>query len=154
MRTLSLLLISALTLLAGDARPAVADDQAEIEHRLRTFLAGANERPVHETFWADDLIYTSSAGERFGKADILAGFDDAEAATEAGADAGADSPTRYGAEDVTVRVMEDLAVVTFRLTADLDGERIAEYFNTGVLRNDDGEWRAFTWQATRIPAVD
>ncbi len=149
MRMLPLLLIPALILLAGDARSAVADDQAELEHRLRTFLAGANERPAHESFWTDDLIYTSSAGERFGKADILSGFDDGEQAETV-----EPAPPSYGAEEVTVRVMDDLAVVTFRLTAYLDGERIGEYFNTGVFRNEDGDWKAFTWQATRIPDGD
>ncbi|MBY6204843.1 nuclear transport factor 2 family protein [Halomonas denitrificans] len=149
MRFFIVVLIAVLMALPAATRSAVADDQAELEHRLRTFLAGANERPAHESFWADDLIYTSSAGERFGKADILAGFDEKQPA-----DAFDPAPPAYGAEDVTVRVMEDIAVVTFRLTAHLDGERIGEYFNTGVFRNDDGEWKAFTWQATRIPDGD
>jgi len=59
---------------------------------------------------------------------------------------------RYGAEDITIRVMDTLAVLTFRLTAEQDGARVAEYFNTGVFRKDGDSWRAFTWQATRIPA--
>lgn len=135
--------IAALAVLPMATWSAVADEQAELERLLHSFLAGANERPVHETFWAEDLIYTSSAGERFGKAEILAGFDDAE-------EDGPYPPT-YGGEDVVVRVMGDLAVVTFRLTADENGERIAGYYNTGVFRKENGEWKAFTWQATRIP---
>ena len=142
----TLLRAMALAFTAQGAPAAVADDHAELERRLHAFLSGANERAVHETFWADDLIYTASSGERFGKAAILAGFDGAE---EEG------PPPSYGAEDVTVRVMDDVAVVTFRLTADEDGERVAEYFNTGVFRRAGDTWQAFTWQATRIPdAVD
>lgn len=127
---------------------AVADDHAELERLLLAFLAGANERTVHETFWADDLIYTSSSGERFGKAEILDGFDAGESQAPAG--------PSYGAEDVTVRVADNHAFMTFRLTADQDGERIAEYFNTGIFRRTRESWEAFTWQATRIPdhAVD
>ena len=32
------------------------------------------------------------------------------------------------------------------------GETTGEYFNTGVFRQRDGQWKAFTWQATRIPS--
>ncbi len=139
-------LLAAPVALLFAVAPVAADDRAELESLLRAFLAGANERAVHETFWADDLIYTSSSGERFGKAAILAGFEDA--------DDGDTNPPRYGAEDITVRVIDDLAVVTFRLTADRSGERVGEFFNTGVFRHDAGAWKAFAWQATRIPAPE
>lgn len=135
-----------LALAASAAFPAVADDHAELERVLHTFLTGANERSVHETFWADDLIYTSSSGERFGKAEILAGFE--------ATDAEGPYPPSYGAEDVTVRVMDDVAVITFRLSAEHDGELLAEYLNTGVFRRTGESWQAFTWQATRIPVGD
>lgn len=137
------LLATALALVAQGAPAAVADDHAELERLLHAFLAAANERPIHETFWAEDLIYTSSSGERFGKPEILAGFDEP--------DAEGPSPPSYGAEDVTVRVMDDLAVITFRLTADEAGKRVGEFFNTGVFRRAGDSWAAFTWQATRIP---
>ncbi len=136
-------LLIALIFIAPAADAAVADDHAELERLLHTFLEATNERPIHETFWAEDLIYTSSSGERFGKAEILAGFDEP--------DAEGSSPPSYGAEDVTVRVMDDVAVVTFRLTADEAGKRVGEFFNTGVFRRAGETWQAFTWQATRIP---
>lgn len=141
---LKLLTLFVLLMLAPlAAHSAVADEQAELERTLHAFLAGANEREVHETFWAEDLIYTGSSGARFGKAAILAGFDEVPETDEA-------VPT-YGGEDVTIRVYGELAVVTFRLTADQDGVRIGEYFNTGVFRKEGETWKAFTWQATRIP---
>jgi len=140
------LLLAALALLLTAIAPLAADQEAELEAALRAFLAGADQRSVHETFWAEDLIYSSSAGERFGKSDILAGFEQAPADSPAG--------PSYGAEDLTIRIFGDLAVATFRLTADDRGERIGEYFNTGVFRREAGRWKAFTWQATRIPEVE
>jgi len=139
------LVILGLTLLLPmSGMAAVADQHAELERRLHAFLVGVDDPMVHETFWADDLIYTSSSGARFGKVEIMAGFDSASSDQATG--------TRYSAEDITIRVMETLAVLTFRLTAEQDGARVAEYFNTGVFRKDGDSWRAFTWQATRIPA--
>lgn len=127
---------------------AVADEHAELERTLHAFLVGAsnNDSDVHAGFWAEDLIYTSGSGERFGKAEIMAGLASAADAPEAG--------PSYGAEEITIRVMDRLAVVTFRLRAeDADG-RVDEYFNTGVFRKEGDAWRAFTWQATRIPTVE
>ncbi|GAB5415809.1 MAG: hypothetical protein Cons2KO_34120 [Congregibacter sp.] len=139
-------LVFSLFVWLGAAHGASADvesDQADIEGLLRAFLAGTEQKSVHADFWADDLIYTSSAGERRGKSDILAGFDN-RSNTER-------MSQHYGAEDLTIRVMDDIAVITFRLTADRGDMRVGEYFNTGVFRRDGKRWRAFTWQATRIP---
>ena len=47
--------------------------------------------------------------------------------------------------------MDRIAIVTFRLTADDPEAGRSEYFNTGVFRREGETWRAFTWQATRIP---
>src|SRR5437660_1398367 len=43
-----------------------APDAAELTQLLKQFLAGAgrNDVAVHERFWADELIYTSSSGKR------------------------------------------------------------------------------------------
>ena len=104
---------------------------------------------MHERFWADDLIYTSSAGARFGKAEILAGLEDA-------ASTAATVTARYWAEDAQIMLFGDTAVVAFRLMAETRSEPGAEpvsaqYFNTGTFVRRDGEWRAVAWQATRIP---
>ena len=113
---------------------------------LDEFLAGAsiNDRATHEAFWDEDLIYTSSSGERFGKTAILAGLD-GNADTE-------DPLTQYSAGDVEVRDYGELAVVTFRLLAHQDDALIDQYFNTGVFRQGDQGWQAVTWHATRIPS--
>jgi len=119
----------------------------EIHELLDAFLAGAstNDIEMHDRFWAEDLVYTSSTGERRGKAETMAGL---RAAAPADAE---DLPT-YRGEDVNIRLFDDLAVVTFRLIAEMPDETIGEYFNTGVFARRDGQWRAFTWQATRIPS--
>ena len=69
------ILLSAIMLLsiACGLRAQTAPDAAELTKLLKDFLAGAgrNDAAMHERFWADDLIYTASAGRRKGKADIL-----------------------------------------------------------------------------------
>ena len=134
----ALMLLSALVL--PTAVPAAADDQAALARLLDRFLEGAsvNDADMHDRFWAEDLIYTSSSGRRFGKTELMAGVD----AVEAG--------PAYSAADVTIRVFDETAVVTFRLVARDAGEVMGEYFNTGVFRKRAGVWKAVTWQATRM----
>lgn len=122
------------------------DVAQELHDLLDRFLAGAstNDVEMHDRFWTEDLIYTSSAGQRFGKAEIMAGL------TEPPPD-DIDPPV-YSSENVAIRIFGDIAVITFRLVAaDPAGNRSAEFFNTGVFERRDGQWKAFTWQATRIP---
>jgi len=130
-----------------DAAMVSDDDVKNIAAMLHTFLAGAGDADVHERFWADDLVYTSSNGSRFGKSDIMANF-----ATEEADDA-EDGPTVvYTGEDVNVQVFGTMAVVTFRLVGTPgDGSTVSSYFNTGTFLKRDGEWRVVAWQATGIP---
>jgi hypothetical protein len=125
---------------------ADADPGARLVERLQAFLAGAsrNDAAVHERFWAEDLVYTSSSGERFGKTEIMQGLSDAPPGDPS------ERPS-YRGEDVDVRMLDGAAVVTFRLVAEMPGGSVQAYFNTGVFRRDNGQWRAFAWQATRIP---
>jgi hypothetical protein len=68
----------------------------------RTVLTG------HTTFWADDLVYTSSSGERFGKADIMSGFDETDK------EESAEPAVAYTGEGVKVQLFGTTAVVTFQ----------------------------------------
>ena len=140
------LLLAALSFvaLAGAHEDPVEN---EIHELLDAFLAGAstNDIEMHDRFWAEDLVYTGSNGQRRGKPETMAGL---TAATAADVE---NLPT-YRGEDVNIRVFDDLAVVTFKLVAETAGETTGEYFNTGVFRQRDGQWKAFTWQATRIPS--
>lgn len=116
---------------------------------LHEFLAASSEADTHARFWADDLIYTSSNGTRFGKADIMANFGESNAERDADEEPGA----VYTGEDVQVQVYGSTAIVAFRLVGTPgDGSAVQYYFNTGTFLKRDGEWRAVAWQATIIPA--
>lgn len=157
-RLVNLLTSPALALfLCLSITPLMAEDErcaCGVEAALDQFLAGAGngDPTVHDRFWAEDLIYTSSSGERFGKAEIMAGFEaNEEPATP-------DAAPIYSANDVEIRFEGHLALLTFTLLAETPGESestIQRYYNSGVLRNsaEDGEpphWQAMLWQATRI----
>ena len=145
------LLTTALTMALVALAPAHAaadDDRATLGDMLDTFLAGASvgDPAVHERFWADDLVYTSSSGSRTDKASILQGMRESAAARPE------TPPIVYTADQVDIRVYGDTAVVAFRLVATPTGDGdVQYYFNTGTFLKRDGDWRAVAWQATRIP---
>ncbi|MEE4331442.1 MAG: nuclear transport factor 2 family protein [Wenzhouxiangella sp.] len=141
MRTPTLFLAITLALVCAPIAAAAGNDAA-LESLIHEFLAAAsvNDRAMHERFWSEDLIYTSSSGERFGKQRILDGL--------ANAVPGAETPS-YHAEALTIQRIDEVAVVTFRLVAVGPGDDRARYFNTGVFRLENDQWRAFIWQATR-----
>jgi len=130
---------------AQETEATTADLLSEL---LDEFLVGAsiNDRQTHQDFWAEDLIYTSSSGERFGKAQIMSGLDSA-------APTDSDSP-RYSAAEVRIQDFGSTAVVTFRLLAHIHDELDGEYLNTGVFRSGTSGWQAVTWQATRASAQE
>ena len=135
------------------AAQEAAPDVAELKRLLAWFLDGAsrNDVAVHERFWAEELVYTRSAGVRTNKAEILADV-------RKGADP-AEPPTAYSAEDVSVQQYGDIAIVAFRLVGKAGGDspETLNFLNTGTLLKRNGEWRAIAWQATRMalaPAQD
>lgn len=124
---------------------AIASDVDEIKEMLHKFLAGVDSAEVHDAFWADDLIYTSSSGTRTNKAEIMAGFAGND-------DSGAEEPaTKYSAEDVDVRVYGTTAIVAFRLVARTLADNPEYYLNTGVFLRRDNQWQVVAWQATKVP---
>jgi len=58
---------------AFTAPAQTAPAAAELTKLLNVFLAGAshNDVAMQDRFWADDVIYTGSAGRRRGKAEIM-----------------------------------------------------------------------------------
>ncbi len=133
--------------LPGLAPAASPSDADELKQLVGEFLASAHLRSAHERFWADDLVYTSSSGLRFGKKEILEGF--------ANEETGEDSPPPivYTGEDVAVKLYGHAAVVTFKLvgTPVESSAAVNYYFNTGTFIRRDGAWKAVAWQATKIP---
>ena len=124
---------------------ADASDVDDLKALLHEFLANSDKLAAHERFWSEDLVYSSSAGLRFGKADIIEGFSGTEASDEPAA-------VVYSGEEVDVRLYDDMAVVAFKLVGTpADGSEALHYYNTGTFVKRDGEWRAVAWQATKIP---
>ena len=120
-------------------------DKQALTALLEDFLRGAsvNDAEMHDRFWAEELIYTSSNGTRFGKAEIMAGLAEGDDAADSG-----EAP-RYSAEAVTIQVFDDTAVITFELVAEQGDGQTERYFNSGVFRRAEIGWQAVVWQATR-----
>jgi hypothetical protein len=131
--------------LAMLAPTAFADDEDDLRDLLNDFLAGVSQAETHNRFWAEDLIYTSSAGTRTSKAEIMAGFGE-EIDDEPG--------PAYSAEDVRIQLYGTTAVVAFRLVASGGDTEVQQYLNTGTFVKRGGIWRAAAWQATKMPAPD
>jgi len=142
-------LILASTALAQTAAP----DAAELTKLLNDFLAGAsrNDPVVHERFWADDLIYTRSAGRRVNKAEIM---HDVRSAPAPKPD---DPQTVYTAEDIRIQQYGNTAIVAFRLvaTTEVDGaKQVQNLLNSGTFLKRDGKWQVVNWQSTRMPGTE
>lgn len=150
LRSVALMLLAAMLLCSTRVWAGEYQPEADIRQLLGEFLAGAsvNNVAMHDRFWHPDLIYTSSAGSRFGKAAIMQGLAGAET------DDAVATP-RYWAENVHMRQLGETVVLTFKLMAETtepgSGQaRQPQYFNTGVLVQNQSQWQAITWQATRI----
>ncbi len=127
-----------------------APDAPELTRLLNEFLAGAgrNDAAVHDRFWANDLIYTRSAGARINKEELMKGV--RSAAAKAG-----DPVTVYTAEDIKIQQYDNAAVVAFRLvsnTTKADGTKTTgNNLNTGTFIKRNGKWQVVAWQSTVVP---
>ncbi|WKV11059.1 nuclear transport factor 2 family protein [Marivirga harenae] len=120
-----------------------AEGDKQLEQMLHTFMDGAskNDSLIHANFWAEDLIYTSSNGTRFGKKQIMDGFKPNEQTqTE-------NSTTRYTAEDIIVQRYENMAIVAFKMKADSETS-VQYYLNSGTFLKRNGKWQVVNWHAT------
>lgn len=122
---------------------ALADDKAEITALLSEFLDGAtrNDAAIHNKYWADELIYTSSSGTRFGKAELMQGV------SSRGMLQPNEIDTVYSSEDVRIMQYGDTAVVAFTLVGKSASET-KRYLNSGTFIKQNGQWQAVNWQAT------
>lgn len=142
--------VMSVLLLARPGLAAEAPDRAALTTLLNQFLDGAsrNDAAIHDRFWAEDLIYTGSAGQRVGKADIMKDVRSAPASKPG------DPATKFTAEEVRIQQYGDIAVVAFRLvgTTDEAGKTtVMKFLNTGTFLKRNGTWVAVAWQATKIP---
>ena len=130
-----------------------APDAAELTKLLNDFLAGAsrNDAAIHERFWADDLIYTRSAGRRVNKAEVMHDVRSAPAPKPT------DPKTVYTAEDIRIQQYGDTAVVAFRLVATTEtggAKYVANLLNSGTFVKRGGKWQVVNWQSTRMPRTE
>jgi hypothetical protein len=130
-----------------------APDAAELTKLLNDFLAGAsrNDPAVHERFWADDLIYTRSAGRRVNKAEVLHDVRNEPERKPT------DPKTIYTAEDIRIQQYGDTAVVAFRLVATTETsetKHVANLLNSGTFVKRNGKWQVVNWQSTRMPYAE
>ncbi len=130
-----------------------APDAAELTKLLNDFLDGAsrNDAAMHDRFWAEDVIYTGSAGRRRGKADIMKDVRSAPAPKPG------DAKTTYTAEDVRIQQYGGFAIVAFRLvaTTEKDGKtEVTKYLNTGSFLKRKGKWVVVSWQATKAASAE
>lgn len=148
-KLLPLALVLALALPCLAAKQSTADQLTALLH---DFLTGVskNDNSVYDRFFADDLIYTRSAGVTIIKADILKSLDEPPQPD--------DPKAAYDADDVTVHAYGNMAVMNFRLIQHMtnqDGSTETHYYrNTGTFLKRNGRWQVVAWQATRVPQKD
>ncbi|EHR39392.1 nuclear transport factor 2 family protein [Alishewanella jeotgali] len=133
-----------ITLLLLMSSTAYADDRADLTALLAEFLDGAtrNDPAVHDKYWAEELIYTSSAGRRFGKAELMQGVN------SRGELPAAEINMRYSSEDLQILQYGDTAVVAFTLVG-TSAQETLRFLNSGTFVKRNGKWQAVNWQATR-----
>lgn len=133
-----------ITLLLSMSSTAYADYRADLTALLAEFLDGAtrNDPAVHNKYWAEELIYTSSAGRRFGKAELMQGVN------SRGELPAAEINMRYSSEDLQILQYGDTAVVAFTLVG-TSAQETLRFLNSGTFVKRNGKWQAVNWQATR-----
>jgi ketosteroid isomerase-like protein len=138
-----------IVILVSGLQAQTAPDAGALTALLKEFLAGAsrNDAAVHDRFWADDLIYTSAAGQRRSKADIMRGLRSAPSRKPE------DPETIYSAEDIRIQQYGTTAIVVFRLVATMVKEgksEVANYLNSGTFLKRNDRWQVVCWQATKM----
>jgi len=142
MKLKSILLIIITFNLSVNLIAQPSSSEKEIFALVNEFLEKVDKKEMHDRFWAEDLIYTSSGGERFGKNKIMQGFGEEDSKES-------DAPSvKYNADDVQIRVFGKTAALAFVLVANTDGA-ISKYLNSGTLVKRKGEWEVVQWQATK-----
>ncbi|MDH5368296.1 MAG: nuclear transport factor 2 family protein, partial [Cyclobacteriaceae bacterium] len=121
------------------------NDKEVLTNLVNTFLDKVDSKEMHDRFWAEDLIYTSSSGKRFGKETIMEGFT-LDSDTES-----SDSSPTYSAEEIQIQLHGEVAVVAFKLVSkNPQDNSVSEYLNSGTFVKRNHQWVVVSWQATKI----
>ena len=139
--------IALLTIALGAAAQTNSSPVAkQLTTQLNRFLdaAGRNDRAVFDRFFADDVIYTRSAGVTVDKDAIMKNVGvNPNAAT-----------SRFSADDVTIHHYGTTAIVNFRLVAETEKDGTTEtshYRNTATFLKRNNGWQVVAWQSTKAP---
>lgn len=148
-KAMSAIVVALALAMAAPSNAADTSASAKLTKLLQEFLAaaGRGDKAVFDRFFADDLIYTRSAGVTITKTDIMKGLNEPLKPD--------DPKSTYSADDITVRDYGNMAVVNFRLIQHQkkDDKQETNYFrNTGTFLKRNGRWQAVAWQSTRVPA--
>jgi ketosteroid isomerase-like protein len=145
----SLLFFACILTLACAASCASSNDRVtrDLTKRLQDFLAAVprDDRQVYEDFFADDVIYTRSAGVTIDKAEIIKNIGHRDPNAPA---------MTFEADNITVHPYGDMAVVNFRLVIHSQSKDKTETTynrNTGTFLKRDGKWQVVAWQSTKAP---
>lgn len=138
---LLLLLVILLSILSLQAQNE--SEKEVLTQLLHDFLEGVNEAEMHDRFWSEELIYTSSAGKRFGKSVIMEGLQKSEDPSNS------ESQTTYAAEEIQIKLYGPVAIVAFKLITKSGEEIVGSYFNSGTFHKEAGKWKVVNWQATK-----
>jgi enamine deaminase RidA (YjgF/YER057c/UK114 family) len=142
--------VETIAIIPDGATVAATDPKGEITALLTEFLAKNSDPAQHARFWADDLVYTSSRAEVFGKAHIMQDMAPAKPA----ASKPPEPDSTYSAEDIIIRPYGTAATLTFRLVEHEPDGHLQYYRNSGTLLFRHGQWQVVTWQATKEPAAE
>ncbi len=121
-------------------------EKEELTALLGEFLSNVDDPEMHDRLWAEDLVYTGSAGTRHGKKVIMDGMRETESDTSESA-----GPS-YSYKDLEIKIFGKTAAITFQLIAETPTESgldTTNYLNSGFFEKRAGQWKAVIWQATR-----
>ena len=135
--------------LACSVSCASSNDQVtrDLTKRLQDFLTAVprGDKQVFEDFFADDVIYTRSAGVTVNKAEII---------RNVGQRAANEPAMTFEADDITVHPYGNMAIVNFRLVIHSQNKEKTETTynrNTGTFLKRHGKWQVVAWQSTKVP---
>lgn len=129
----------------------VKQEKKEITALLDEFLSNVDNPEMHDRLWAEDLVYTGSAGTRNGKDAIM------ESMQNTNPDSTDESAPTYSFEDLEIKLFGPTAAITFQLVAATptdSGIVRSNYLNSGFFDKRNGVWKAVIWQATKIAETD
>lgn len=125
----------------------VEQEKKEITALLDEFLTNVDSPEMHDRLWAEDLVYTGSAGIRHGKDVIMNSMQDTIP------DSTDESAPTYSFEDLEIKLFGTTAAITFQLVATTptdSGHVESNYLNSGFFEKRNGNWKAVVWQATKM----